>query len=173
MPWKKDPSGRHETRWHNGQRFTEHVGDNGTMATDPFQPGDGETNRPTVDPPTTQKLAAQKRNGAIGALVVVAIGIALVIGMVTGDSTDESSGEDLSFGAMDVCEQFVSERLKAPSTADFEYVDPDDVARSGSRFTIVSAVDAENGFGAMIRTDYICEVRHVSGDRWRLVDLSM
>lgn len=34
--WQPDPSGRHETRWWDGQRWTDHVSDHGLSSTDPL-----------------------------------------------------------------------------------------------------------------------------------------
>ena len=34
--WQPDPSGRHETRWWDGRRWTEHVSDAGTVSVDPI-----------------------------------------------------------------------------------------------------------------------------------------
>lgn len=75
--------------------------------------------------------------------------------------------------AWDMCSEFVRDRLKAPKTADFaEYRDVGtSVIRSGRRFVVDGYVDAENSFGANLRTQYICTVQPVGGDRWQLLDL--
>lgn len=96
------------------------------------------------------------------------------------DEPDEPSESDLmaeEASAYDACKEFVEARLKAPSTAEFpDYWDQDDEVRVAGvgedMFTIQSHVDAENGFGAQIQTQFVCEVRD-RGDRWRLVDLRM
>ena len=36
--WQPDPSGRHETRWWDGQRWTDHVNDYGLTSVDPLAP---------------------------------------------------------------------------------------------------------------------------------------
>ena len=36
--WQADPSGRHELRWWDGQRWTDHVNDHGLTSADPLQP---------------------------------------------------------------------------------------------------------------------------------------
>ena len=59
--------------------------------------------------------------------------------------------------------------MKAPSTADFPYSDDaHDVERIGTgRFRVISYVDAQNGFGAQIRNNYICLVQTPdSGRTW-------
>lgn len=51
--------------------------------------------------------------------------------------------------AISQCEGEVKERLKAPSTAKFE-----SNATGGGPWTVTGTVDAENSFGAMIRSSY-------------------
>lgn len=76
------------------------------------------------------------------------------------------------FGAKYMCEQFVTERLKAPSTAEFSS-DPDVYSVNGKpkNYAIVRGyVDAQNSFGAMIRSYYDCQVHYDIDDpeTWHL-----
>lgn len=51
------------------------------------------------------------------------------------------------------------ERLRTPATADFPADTVQSVAPQGSgRFRLAYHVDAQNAFGAMVRTDFTCEV---------------
>ena len=69
---------------------------------------------------------------------------------------------------------FVKERLKSPSTADFPHVWNVYFADMGNRTWKVAAyVDAQNSFGATIRTRFISVVKYVGNDRWVLVSLDM
>jgi len=71
--------------------------------------------------------------------------------------------------------QFVENNLKSPSTADFpSYNDPKvSVAILGDKEYRVNAyVDAQNAFGAMIRTTYHCVVKYKYGDTWELISLT-
>ena len=36
-----------------------------------------------------------------------------------------------------------------------------------------STVDSENGFGAKIRSSFVCTVTHTGGDSWHLDDISL
>jgi len=45
------------------------------------------------------------------------------------------------------------------------------VSLGGGRYRVQSYVDAQNSFGAMIRTRYDCTVHWIGGDRWKLEDL--
>lgn len=65
-----------------------------------------------------------------------------------------------------VCEEWVKERLKAPATAQF--TDGSVTGDAVGGFTIAGTVDSENGFGALIRGDWSCQIRYEpSSDEWR------
>lgn len=67
-----------------------------------------------------------------------------------------------------MCREDVLGKLKAPSTATFGDVrstisddfDPD-------RWTVTGWVDAENSFGATLRSEWTCDATHRGGGRWR------
>lgn len=109
----------------------------------------------------------KSRAGLIGAIVTV-----LVIGgcaaMFNGEEEPDDGGGE--YGARDVCEQFVEKRLKSPGSAEFS--DESATGDSGT-YTVAGSVDSENGFGALVRNQYVCKVTHASGDNWRLMDLEM
>lgn len=67
-----------------------------------------------------------------------------------------------------VCEDFVKERLKAPATADFSDLD---VTSDAGEYTVTGDVDAQNSFGAKLRSHFTCVVRD-SGDQWTLVSVT-
>ena len=111
-------------------------------------------------------------------LAAVLVVILLVpIAFLVNTGKDEPDAEDLRYGAFDVCTQFVKDRLRAPATAEFPNQFEDDgevtITHTGETYTVVSQVDSENGFGALLTTPFNCVVRHTSGDNWRLVDLNM
>lgn len=73
-----------------------------------------------------------------------------------------------------MCEEFVTDRLLAPSTADFPRAES--IAPLGNKqYRVASYVDAQNGFGAQIRTYWICDIRQdpANDDLWLLDDLAM
>jgi hypothetical protein len=76
--------------------------------------------------------------------------------------------------AWSVCQQFVSEWHRAPKTAEFaDFSDSQSRGGQDGEYEIHSYVDAQNGFGALIRNSYLCTVRHQSGTSYQLVDLQM
>jgi hypothetical protein len=71
-------------------------------------------------------------------------------------------------------EDFVSKRLKSPSTAKFPWFWNAQIIYLGNcRHEIHSYVDSQNSFGAMIRTRYIVILRYAGQDNWVLEDLKL
>lgn len=68
------------------------------------------------------------------------------------------------------CEDYVKDRLKAPSTADFS---DETVASQGRTWTVNGSVDAENSFGAKLRNSFACVVKYNGKDNYDLVKLTM
>lgn len=115
------------------------------------------TSAPKRAPVTTVTL--------IALTVILLCGVG-VVAAFTRSSPDASKIEPISQSdmAITMCEKFVKERLKSPTTAKFS----DEAAAAGSHadeYAVVGQVDAQNGFGAMIRNQFRCELT-ISGDTW-------
>ena len=98
-----------------------------------------------------------------GKLVVAAVFVVVVAaGLLSGndESSDGPSVEDAF--AQGVCEKQILAQLKAPSTADFG--DYKVLRRDNGAFVVLGIVDAENAFGAKLRSQYRCELLK-RGDR--------
>lgn len=94
----------------------------------------------------------------------------LVIGAIFSGSGDDASRA----AALTMCRQYVRERLKAPSTATFAGIGESTVNEySGQEWGVRSHVDAQNGFGAMLRSTFDCTVKFEGDGQWRLVDLKI
>lgn len=122
--------------------------------------------------------AAKQKQQGVGCLVIIlVIGGLIAIGALFGGSDDdETDADDLRYAAFEVCKDFVSDKLASPGTAVFRNYFEDDgevsVTGTGSpTFVVRSSVDSENGFGALLRTDFVCEVGQAGGDQWRLAGL--
>lgn len=78
----------------------------------------------------------------------------------------KAANELLRFVALkSACKESVLARLKAPATSDFP--EPIDIRRNkkdASAFFVMGAVDAQNGFGAKLRQNYLCELK--AGADW-------
>lgn len=69
-----------------------------------------------------------------------------------------------------LCRGAVRNSLKAPSTADFVSMTAKET--TPGRWTVGGQVDAQNSFGAMIRSYYVCEAVQV-GTGWRVERLEV
>ena len=67
-------------------------------------------------------------------------------------------------------QQFVLQGLKAPSTAKFPTLPYDTSTDGNGLYRVVSYVDSQNSFGAMMRSDWSVTMR-LSGERWVLEKL--
>lgn len=119
----------------------------------------------TSSAPADQKPPSAGAKGCgIGCLVIIAI--AVIIGIASSIAANnpankaERDRENAPIYAEIACKDAVESRLKAPSTAKFVDVQS---SGSGSTFKVVGSVDAENGFGAMVRSNFSCDVT-VNGD---------
>lgn len=84
-------------------------------------------------------------------MIVSVLAIAFFIGLSTSGDRDYDS--NTSYEAIAQCEAAIKDRLKAPSTAKFESSATGDVT-----WTVIGTVDAENSFGAMVRSSFQCSV---------------
>jgi len=104
--------------------------------------------------------------GCIGCLglVVVIILIVLISGLFTSNDKDYSDVH----GAWAYMQQFVEKRLKSPKNADFPGGGHRHVTDlGGGRYRVDSYVDAQNSFGAVMRTHFEGVIKRVDG-HWEL-----
>lgn len=128
-------------------------GDSGDDAT---ARSSGESTEGTPAPATKNTKGC-----ALGCLgVVAAVVFAAVACSVSGGSGGDS-WEPTAFEARSICEDWVREQLKAPSTAKFI-----DGLESGGpvKYDITGEVDAENSFGAPLRTAWTCSIEYRDSD---------
>ena len=83
-------------------------------------------------------------------------------GAGVGDSASE-----LRRDAYTECKVAVLGYLKSPGSADFPWYDPTFVAGSSPQYLVNAYVDAENSFGASIRTPWSCSVTKIPSG-WRV-----
>jgi len=75
-----------------------------------------------------------------------------------------------SLSAYSMAQVFIKKQLKAPASADFPSMADEQVkvSKVGEAKYLVSAyVDAQNSFGAKLRTKWACEVEYVGDDKWK------
>ena len=82
--------------------------------------------------------------------------------------------EEAEAMALVMCQQFVEDRLVAPRSAKWPWLDSPAVSRvKDKRYRVQTYVDSHNKFGAMIRTQVDCLVEYRGDDQWKLVDLKL
>jgi len=134
-----------------------------------------ELNKPKVAQQVTPKKKKMSTGCCLGlAILTVVIGFIVIIGLgvSSGGGPKPTPGPD-KIGAFIICQQFVNKNLKAPKTADFASYKADKVTQiNDNSFKVISYVDAENSFGALLRINYICEVTYIGNDQWHLDNLT-
>jgi hypothetical protein len=121
----------------------------------------------------------KKKSSGSGCLMVFGIIGAIWLfslcsdGGTGGGSTPRADTGD-AVGAWVVCQQFLEDQLKAPATAEYpsgysQYT----TSLGGGKFRVDAYVDAQNSFGALIRTDFTCSVSYTGNDNWHLDNLTM
>lgn len=98
-------------------------------------------------------------------LVLIAACGLLIIVIVAAVGSGSDVRVQPEFEARSECRMAVVNSLKAPSTAKFVSIQAKQTAPG--RWTVGGQVDAQNSFGAMIRSYYICEAVQV-GTGWRV-----
>lgn len=131
----------------------------------------------TACPQCGHPFASARKSGG-GVAQRCAIAFAVAIGLVVllfliGSLYKPGPYKPTDADANMMCEKFVRDRLKAPSTAKFAGYASSRIRQAGLRYTVSSHVDAENGFGANIRTTFTCVVQPTTGGKWDLVSLDM
>lgn len=107
--------------------------------------------------------AQQQRQGAIGCAVLFLLMFGGCWYVFMPDNSPEAQQERALFNAraitVTLCESAMSQRLRAPGTADYPFGHGVNVMALGSnRYGLRSYVDAQNAFGGEIRTQFDCVV---------------
>lgn len=111
--------------------------------------------------------------------VIVVVGIIVVFGLLTmarggkppAAPTISHSAPDGSMAHV-MAQKLVKAQLKAPSTAKFPSAEYTATDLGGGRWRVSSYVDAQNGFGAMLRSQWTVEME-ATGETWKLVKCSI
>ena len=130
-------------------------------------------------PTTPAKRGSGSKHSPAEQLAAVAILGGLVVcvlfcsGVFSGDASPPSSSSwDDEYHATEMADKFVREHLTAPSTARFPW-NADSVTKERDGWRVRSHVDSQNGFGAIIRSEYVCVVRHEGNRSWECLFLEI
>lgn len=109
-------------------------------------------------------------------LMFVGVPIGIIAALIAGSAWVGTAGEahqaELAAAGPDgadarfYCEREVESLLKAPTTAEFSST----ASASGSPYTVSGTVDAENSFGAMLRSEFRCTVEFLGNQHRVTVD---
>jgi len=130
--------------------------------------------QPAATPAPTVSKSVTRRQ-IIFAVLGIFVGIYAISSLLGlgGPSNDVAAGrERRAETAYTMSKDYVRAQLKAPSTAKFPWYDPSFVHQAGpGQFEVRAYVDAQNAFGAAIRSHYYCELHSTDGERWILKNI--
>ena len=125
----------------------------------------------------TEKTKEQANKQTIITLSIL-LPVCYILYQCTGSSPDapsrDSNLESKKIEAVIKCKDFAKNSLKAPKTAEFPWSVAANVIGS-EYFTVNSYVDAQNSFGALIRTNYHCALTYQGGgvNGWKLEEFKV
>jgi tetratricopeptide (TPR) repeat protein len=109
--------------------------------------------------------------------IVLTILVAICICVFASSMFSNNNNNDTPSGTLAylMCQEFINDRLKAPASAKYPDVQDVTIKKIGetNRFVIIGYVDAENSFGANLRSRFTCEITYSGNDKWVLNDLSI
>jgi hypothetical protein len=107
----------------------------------------------------------------------IIVSLSALIIMATPALAENAPGDFVGgneLAAAQMCKNFVSDRLKAPSTAKFKPVSEQASGYIGKgRYYVMAEVDAQNSFGTPLKQTYFCTVKDDGNQKWTLVDLKI
>lgn len=119
---------------------------------------------PAALPADATPAKSNMKGCGLGCLGMVVAVIALAVACTAsggGGGGDDRPPSD--YEAEVQCQDWLKEQLKAPSTAKFSGT----VSTGGpTAWQVSGTVDAQNSFGAMLRSTWSCAIR-LDGDTWR------
>ena len=100
--------------------------------------------------------------GCMGCLVLIIV-IVIISALVGSCGDNKKEPENIRLTVFLWSEIEVKNNLKSPTTAKFPLDYENMVSDMGNNnFKVSSYVDSQNGFGAIIRTYYTCDVQYIS-----------
>jgi hypothetical protein len=137
-------------RWWDGTQWTEH------RAPVPAVPA-----APVAIQGNTAPIPKRPMSGSMKFLIATPflILVAGFLGYLNSNAAADPDRNNNDITAVYACEKAVAENLKAPATAKFS----SQAGGGNPIWTVTGYVDAENSFGALIRSAYACEVTITGG----------
>jgi hypothetical protein len=105
---------------------------------------------------------------------VAVVGVLWMIGHFGSSGSTNKPRMPDAIDASIACKDFIGQRLKSPSSAKFPMVASKARALGTNKYLLDSYVDSQNGFGALIRTDFKCIVYYnPENNMWELMQLNI
>lgn len=121
---------------------------------------------PVMDTQTPIYPVPAPRRPRTGLIVGLALAGLLILGGVVvgvGLAVRGSSGPTDQQQAISACETAVKAQLKSPATAGFS---GETTSPAGNGYYVEGNVDAQNGFGALIRSHWTCSTTPATNGKW-------
>lgn len=111
-----------------------------------------------------------KRYAAAGVVVLIASSIWF---FGVRESQSKACGDETMAYVMS--QRAAAKQLRSPGTAEFALMPEAKSVRTGTcKFAISSWVDAQNGFGATVRTHYVADMEYLPDSKtWRALDVKL
>lgn len=129
--------------------------------------------QPDEEQPDRPKYYGMTKRAHIITAIVFGTVFLCCIGFTQGWWVGESEPAPPSLieQAQNICYDAVLAELKAPSSA--ELVDTSAYPDDNDHWIVSGSVDAENSFGAMIRSEFRCDVQQSSGEQWQIHEVEI
>lgn len=118
-----------------------------------------------------------KKPGGFATAIALIIILLMIIGSFGKKDrvSNNYTNKDQSNLAYHMCQGYVKVALKSPSTAEFPPFQSYNAQYDGyNKYLVSGYVDAQNSFGAMLRTSYTCNIEQdKSTGSWHLIDLKV
>ncbi len=113
----------------------------------------------------------------LGTIIGMVFFVIIIVSLSGGDDTpkpEQTTASDTQAHIMS--ENYVEKVLKSPATADFPSYDYNHFDLGNNQHKVVSYVDSQNGFGAMVRSEWSVILTYNGGDwaninNWTLNEL--
>lgn len=120
---------------------------------------------------TTKRLKAHqesknKKSKFIVVFILIILLLCLVVAILSliNDNSSNTKYDNLNSTCYYYSQRLVKEKLKSPKSAEFPSYSNSFVTKSGDIVTVSAYVDAQNSFGATIRTDYVATIKIKNGE---------
>jgi hypothetical protein len=110
----------------------------------------------------------QPKESWLAGIILVAIVFALAKAC-NPDSTSTQDHSDDYYFACTAAEKEVKEELKSPSSAKFPVCSEMDITNTRNTWTIKSYVEAQNSFGAMIKTNFTVKIELLGNNKYSVI----